>query len=71
MEAMQLDGQPVLRVVDKDPGIPAEEREAVFERFCRGRDARALPRDPGGSGLGLAIVRPIAGHHQAQVALHT
>jgi signal transduction histidine kinase len=71
VEATQLDGQPVLRVVDNGPGIPPDEREAVFDRFYRGRDARTLARDPGGSGLGLAIVRAIAEHHQAQVSLHT
>jgi two-component system, OmpR family, sensor kinase len=71
VEATQLDGQPMLRVVDNGPGIPADEREVVFDRFYRGRDAHALARDPGGSGLGLAIVRAIAGHHQARVSLHT
>jgi len=71
VEATQIDGRPVLRVVDDGPGIPHDEREAVFNRFYRGRDAHALARDPGGSGLGLAIVRAIAEHHQAQVSLRT
>lgn len=42
----------VLLVEDDGPGLPAEDREAVFERFRRGSTAA-----PGGSGLGLALVR--------------
>lgn len=44
----------VLRVQDNGPGIPAAEREQVFERFYR-----VLGREGEGSGLGLAIVREI------------
>lgn len=44
-----------LEVVDRGPGIPADERAAVFERFARSVTARSLP----GSGLGLAIVRDV------------
>jgi two-component system OmpR family sensor kinase len=51
-------------VQDTGPGIPADERERVFDRFYRGRDAAA-----GGSGLGLAIVRQIATLHGANVTL--
>jgi two-component system, OmpR family, sensor kinase len=53
-----------LEVVDSGPGIAAEERERVFDRFYRGRDAPA-----GGSGLGLAIVRQIVGLHGGTIAL--
>ena len=49
-------------VIDDDgPGVPAAEREQIFERFARLDDSRA--RDKGGSGLGLAIVRSIATRH--------
>lgn len=48
----------VLEVIDDGPGIPRAERERVFERMYRRRDARE--RDPGGSGLGLTIAREIA-----------
>jgi len=41
-----------LAVTDDGPGLAADEREAVFERFARGSQAK-----PGGSGLGLALVR--------------
>ncbi|MEV4072130.1 ATP-binding protein [Nonomuraea fuscirosea] len=48
-------------VRDDGPGVPAEERERVFQRFVRRDDARA--RDPSGTGLGLPIARQIAEQH--------
>ena len=46
-------------VDDAGPGIPADQRTAMFERFRRGADVQNRP----GSGLGLAIVRQdIAAH---------
>ena len=46
-------------VDDSGDGIPADEREAMFERFRRGVGVQDRP----GSGLGLAIVRQdIAAH---------
>jgi two-component system OmpR family sensor kinase len=53
-----------LVVRDTGPGIPSDERERVFDRFYRGRDAAT-----GGSGLGLAIVRQIAVLHGGSVTL--
>ncbi|KAA8968837.1 HAMP domain-containing sensor histidine kinase [Mycobacterium sp.] len=48
-----------LVVSDYGPGIPAHERELVFERFFRSATARAMP----GSGLGLAIVKQVVVNH--------
>ncbi len=53
-------------VEDDGPGIPAEERERVFDRFHRTDAAR--DRASGGTGLGLAIVRAIAEAHGGRVA---
>jgi len=61
-------GQAVLSVADSGPGIPAAERERVFERFHRGTSAISAP-DANGSGLGLSIVRRIADAHRATVTL--
>ena len=49
------------------PGIPAAERDRVFERFTRLDEAR--DRDAGGSGLGLAIVRELVRAHGGEVRL--
>jgi two-component system sensor histidine kinase MprB len=53
-----------LRVRDHGPGIAAEDRDRVFDRFYRATAARSLP----GSGLGLAIVREVAEAHGGSVA---
>ncbi|KPF70007.1 hypothetical protein IP84_03890 [beta proteobacterium AAP99] len=65
-----LGGTPWIRVEDSGPGIPAADRERVFERFWRGASSRAVDADgTGGSGLGMAIVREIADMHGAQLEL--
>jgi two-component system sensor histidine kinase TctE len=56
----------LLEVEDNGVGIPAGERERVFERFYR-----VLGNDADGSGLGLTIVQEIADLHRAQVNLKT
>ncbi len=55
---ISLQGRTVT-VRDHGPGIPAADRERVFDRFYRSDTARGAP----GSGLGLAIVRQIAEQH--------
>jgi two-component system, OmpR family, sensor histidine kinase TctE len=58
------EGQVVLGVSDDGPGIPAAERDRVFERFFR------LPNQSiSGSGLGLSIVQSAAGKLGATVHL--
>lgn len=47
------DGRTSLSVADSGPGVPAEERQRIFDRFHRATEA------PGGSGLGLAIAAAI------------
>lgn len=65
-----LGGTPWIRVEDSGPGIPAQDREHVFERFWRGASSRAVDADgAGGSGLGMAIVREIADLHGAALEL--
>jgi signal transduction histidine kinase len=61
-------GHAVLSVADTGPGIPAGDRERVFDRFHRGAQAGAHPN---GSGLGLSIVKRIADAHGASVTLDT
>jgi len=63
--ARPAEGTVVLRVEDRGPGIPREEREQVFEPFYRGKAAErnATP----GSGLGLSLVRHVVRAHGGRV----
>ncbi|WTJ13756.1 HAMP domain-containing histidine kinase [Streptomyces sp. NBC_00715] len=56
-----------LSVADDGDGVPAGQRERVFERFVRLDDARS--RDDGGAGLGLAIARDVAVRHGGTLTL--
>lgn len=53
-----------LIVEDSGPGIPADDRERVFDRFYR-----CLGHETPGSGLGLAIVKQVAVQHEAEICL--
>lgn len=55
----------VLEVADTGPGVPADEREAIWERFYQGRAGRART----GSGIGLAVVRELVAAHGGTVSL--
>ncbi|MCL2725686.1 MAG: HAMP domain-containing histidine kinase [Polyangiaceae bacterium] len=60
-----MNGDVRIDVVDRGPGIAAEDRERIFERFVRLTGAR---KDDGrapvrGSGIGLALVKHIAESH--------
>lgn len=59
----------VLLIEDDGPGIPAEERERVFEPFLRLEASRN--RDSGGTGLGLTIVRRLVERHDGTIELAT
>ena len=64
--SVQADDGRLRFVVDDDgPGIPVEQRAAIFDRFHRLDGGRS--RDAGGAGLGLAIVQAIASAHGGRV----
>jgi two-component system OmpR family sensor kinase len=58
------DGEAVIEVTDNGSGIPADERERVFDRFYRRAGSGGA-----GSGLGLSIVKAIAARHGGRVEL--
>jgi two-component system OmpR family sensor kinase len=55
----------LIEVVDHGPGLPAGDRQRIFDRFYRSDTAR--DRDSGGSGLGLAIVAALVSAHSGTV----
>ncbi|EFM10307.1 integral membrane sensor signal transduction histidine kinase [Paenibacillus curdlanolyticus YK9] len=55
----------IVRLSDTGPGIPAEARERIFERFYKADPSR--DRSSGGSGLGLSIVKRIVSLHGGSV----
>ena len=54
----------VVRVCDRGPGVPADQRERIFEPFYR---LPGASEREGGVGLGLALVRSIAQRHHGSV----
>lgn len=61
------DGSVLVEVLDDGPGVPAEERELIFEKYHQ--TERASSGRGKGSGLGLAIVRKIVDLHGGSIRL--
>jgi two-component system sensor histidine kinase KdpD len=55
------DGVMEVEVADQGPGVPSKDRERVFEKFYRAREAG------GGVGLGLTICRGIVSAHGGRI----
>jgi two-component system, OmpR family, sensor kinase len=66
VEVQSADGRAALSVSDDGPGIPAQERARVFERFFRGTVGQ---RSGPGTGLGLAIVEQLVRRWGGEVRL--
>jgi len=58
-------GNARVEIADSGPGIPADRREAVFDRFVRLEGSRSTP----GNGLGLSLVRAVARLHDGTATL--
>ena len=65
VELRRHDGEVELVVADDGPGVPASDRERIFDRFTRLDDSRS--RRDGGAGLGLAIARDIVTDHGGRI----
>ncbi len=61
---VKIEVQGVLRVLDRGPGVPAADRELLFQRFWRRDRSKS-----GGAGLGLAIVKRIVEAHGGEVSV--
>jgi two-component system sensor histidine kinase KdpD len=62
VEATELGRRVQLRVVDRGPGIPEQDRQRVFQPFQRLGDSA-----PGGVGLGLAVAHGFLGAMGAMI----
>ncbi|MGH6967083.1 MAG: sensor histidine kinase, partial [Phenylobacterium sp.] len=65
VRASRTEGAALLSVSDNGPGVPAGERERLFDRFYRLERSRSTS----GNGLGLALVAAVAKLHAADVRL--
>jgi len=67
VEAVRLDSRVRVQVTDSGPGVPAEFRARIFQKF-----AQAAPSsDRGGSGLGLSITKAIVEHMSGHVGFES
>lgn len=66
VSARAVGSEIAVQVADDGPGIVADEREKVFEKFYRGRSAG---KNDGGMGLGLTICRAILRVHGGSISL--
>lgn len=62
----QLGDQVVVDISDNGIGVPADQREAVFDKFHRAHTQRA---EYAGTGLGLSICRTIMARHHGTIAV--
>ncbi|MFN2134540.1 MAG: sensor histidine kinase [Candidatus Promineifilaceae bacterium] len=70
MVSLAQEGDKVqLAISDNGPGLTAEQRARVFDRFWRSDEARE--RQAGGSGLGLAISQSIVAAHQGSITVQS
>jgi len=60
-------GTAQLSVTDHGPGLPAADRDRIFEPFYRADASRS--RDSGGAGLGLSIVSAVVAAHGGKIAV--
>jgi signal transduction histidine kinase len=63
LSSLPTEGGVRFEVADEGPGIPAEQRERIFEKFTR------LPGAEGGAGLGLYIAREIVTAHGGRIGV--
>ena len=63
VSAMRADGDLIVSIADRGPGIPADDWTRVTERFVRLEQSRSAP----GSGLGLSLVAAIARLHHGRL----
>lgn len=56
-----------VRIADNGPGVPADKRQTIFERFRQTGADKAVEKS--GSGLGLAIARALISEHKGSISV--
>ena len=67
VSALEIDHRFTLVVRDSGPGVPAEQRETVFDRFIQGDGSSR--RRTGGTGLGLSIAKEFVSLHRGSIRI--
>jgi signal transduction histidine kinase len=66
VRVQRADSSIAIEITDFGPGIPAEDRQRIFERFYRGPSVKeSIP----GSGLGLSIANSIVTAHKGELTV--
>jgi heavy metal sensor kinase len=68
MRVDRVGDEGLLAITDEGPGVPAEHRDRIFNRFFRIDEARS--RERGGAGLGLAIAKWAVEIHGGRITVH-
>jgi heavy metal sensor kinase len=68
MRVDRVGDEGLLAIADEGPGVPAEHRDRIFNRFFRIDEARS--RERGGAGLGLAIAKWAVEIHGGRITVH-
>jgi signal transduction histidine kinase len=69
VEASIVEDNVKITVHDKGVGIPESEKNKIFEKFYRGRQASSVA--PTGTGLGLTLVKHIMDAHRGDVVIQS
>jgi signal transduction histidine kinase len=67
LTAQRSQGEWLIEVADRGPGVPRDMRERIFDRFVRADTVRT--RRGGGAGLGLALSRAVVQAHGGELEL--
>jgi signal transduction histidine kinase len=67
IECKQQNGDVMISVLDRGPGIPAEEQEQIFDQFYRADKVQQGSASRGGLGLGLYIAKKIVEGHDGEI----
>ncbi len=67
VQLRKREGDIILEIADRGPGIPKSERDKVFDPFYRLESSRS--RETGGTGLGLSVAQSIVRSHGGEITL--